>query len=171
MRNAIVLGIFFFFFLFDIIIDLKEGIPVSHVWHEVILFVFSIVALIWQIWALVKRDKEIKFLNKELLESKLSYQNWVGKTQDSAHKIRILIDQQFESWHLSPSEKDVALLLIKGLTMKEIAEIRSTHEKTVRQQAANVYKKANLSGRQELSAFFLEDILSSPIHSDGTSAG
>lgn len=66
-------------------------------------------------------------------------------------------------WLLSPGEKDVALLLIKGLAMKEIAVIRNTQEKTVRQQATNIYKKSGLSGRQELSAFFLEDILSTPI--------
>jgi DNA-binding NarL/FixJ family response regulator len=47
--------------------------------------------------------------------------------------------------------------------MKEIAEIRNTQEKTVRQQATTIYKKSELSGRQELAAFFLEDILSAPI--------
>ena len=44
--------------------------------------------------------------------------------------------------------------------MKEIADIRQTHEKTVRQQATTIYRKSGLSGRQELAAFFLEDILS-----------
>lgn len=73
-----------------------------------------------------------------------------------------MIDQQFAVWLLSQSEKDVALLLIKGLSMKEIAGIRNTQEKTVRQQATTIYKKAGLSGRQELAAFFLEDILSMP---------
>jgi DNA-binding NarL/FixJ family response regulator len=46
--------------------------------------------------------------------------------------------------------------------MKEIADIRQTQEKTVRTQATTIYKKSGLSGRQELSAFFLEDILSTP---------
>jgi DNA-binding NarL/FixJ family response regulator len=73
-----------------------------------------------------------------------------------------MIDQQFSSWQLSLSEKDVALLLIKGFSMKEIAEIRKTQEKTVRHQATTVYRKSGLSGRQQLAAFFLEDILSLP---------
>lgn len=166
MRNILFLGIFVIFFLFDVVTDFRDGISLTHIWHEVILFMISIVALVWQIWTIIKREKQIQNLSKELLESKQSYQDWINKTQDSAQKLRTLIDQQFDSWQLSVSEKDVALLLIKGLAMKEIAEIRSTQEKTVRQQAANIYRKAGLAGRQELSAFFLEDILSSPIHSN-----
>jgi len=45
--------------------------------------------------------------------------------------------------------------MLKGLSLKEIAECRSTHEKTVRKQAV----KSNLSGRHELSAWFFEDML------------
>jgi len=69
------------------------------------------------------------------------------------------IEQQLEVWSLTPSEKQVAQLLLKGLGHREIAEIRDTSEKTVRQQAARVYQKAQVSGRAELSAFFLEDLL------------
>ena len=110
-----------------------------------------------------KNKIHITQLSSELLDTKKSYQEWKQKTHTSALEIRQLIDSEFTKWQLSHSEKDVALLLIKGLSMKEIADIRSTHEKTVRQQATNVYKKSGLSGRQELAAFFLEDILSLPI--------
>jgi DNA-binding NarL/FixJ family response regulator len=47
---------------------------------------------------------------------------------------------------------------LKGLSHKEIAEVRRTSERTVRQQAREVYGKAQLAGRAELSAFFLEDL-------------
>lgn len=69
------------------------------------------------------------------------------------------IERQLEAWSLTPSEKQVAQLLLKGLGHREIAEIRDTSEKTVRQQAARVYQKAQVAGRAELSAFFLEDFL------------
>ena len=163
MRNAVVLGFFALFFLFDVYVDVNDGIPFSHIWHELFLFLIALASLIWQILAISKKEKKIQLLNSELLETKRSYQEWQSKSQDSAQKIRVLIDQQFDNWLLSPGEKDVALLLLKGLAMKEIAVIRNTQEKTVRQQATNIYKKSGLSGRQELSAFFLEDILSTPI--------
>jgi DNA-binding NarL/FixJ family response regulator len=164
MRNLIVLLLFAVFFVSDIFVDVHEGIPLSHVWHEVVLCLVAIIAIAWQIRVIFKKDVRISSLNKELLETKNSYQDWKEKTHASAQKIRQLIDTQFSLWHLSHSEKDVALLLIKGLSMKEIAGIRQTQEKTVRQQATTIYKKSELSGRQELAAFFLEDILSSPIN-------
>ena len=66
---------------------------------------------------------------------------------------------QFERWELSPAECEVGLLLLKGLSHKEVAATRDTSERTVRQQALAVYRKAGLSGRAELAAFFLEDLL------------
>jgi len=70
-----------------------------------------------------------------------------------------VISQQFTEWALSPSEKEVGLMLIKGLSLKEIAALRNTLEKTVRQQASSIYKKADINGRHAFSAWFIEDIL------------
>jgi DNA-binding NarL/FixJ family response regulator len=58
----------------------------------------------------------------------------------------------------------VALLLLKGLSVKEIAAVRATSERTIRTQARSLYSKAGLTGRAALSAFFLEDLLA-PIES------
>ena len=69
------------------------------------------------------------------------------------------IDHQFDRWELSPAEREVALLLLKGFSLKEIAALRATAERTARQQSLAVYRKADLAGRAELSAFFLEDLL------------
>lgn len=163
MRNLIFLGIFSLAYLADIVLDLQDKIPVSHIWHEVVLFGISLAALIWQFRTIVKRDQKITVLDRELLETRQNWMEFREKNKSNAEAIRKLIDLQFSDWKLSDGEKDVALLLIKGLTMKEIADVRNTHEKTVRQQASGIYRKASLSGRQELSAFFLEDILSTPI--------
>lgn len=43
--------------------------------------------------------------------------------------------------------------------MKDIAALRETSERTVRQQSLAVDRRAGLSGRAELAAFFLEDLL------------
>ena len=120
-------------------------------------------ALIWQIIVISHNKQHIAQLDKELLEGRQSWQAFHQKNISHAQAIRNSIDQQFSDWHLSHGEKDVALLLVKGLSMKEIAGLRQTQEKTVRQQASSIYRKSGLSGRQELSAFFLEDILSAPI--------
>jgi DNA-binding CsgD family transcriptional regulator len=69
------------------------------------------------------------------------------------------MDAQFSRWHLTEAEREVALLLLKGLSLKEIATVRATTERTVRAQARSLYSKAGLTGRAALSAFFLEDLL------------
>jgi DNA-binding CsgD family transcriptional regulator len=51
------------------------------------------------------------------------------------------------------------LLLLKGLSLKEIAAIGATTERTIRAHARSLYAKAGFSGRAALSAFFLEDLL------------
>lgn len=69
------------------------------------------------------------------------------------------IDAQLRQWGLTPAERETALLLLKGYGHKEIAALQHKSERTVRQHAVAVYRKSNLSGRAELSAFFLEDLL------------
>jgi DNA-binding NarL/FixJ family response regulator len=69
------------------------------------------------------------------------------------------IERQFDAWHVTPAEREVGMLLLKGLSHKEIGQMRDTGEATVRQQAFSLYRKANVTGRAELSAYFLEDLL------------
>ena len=70
------------------------------------------------------------------------------------------IEAQFTAWHLTAAEADVAGLLLKGASLREIAGLRRTSEATIRQQAQNVYRKSGLGTRSELAAYFLEDLFS-----------
>jgi DNA-binding CsgD family transcriptional regulator len=69
------------------------------------------------------------------------------------------IAAQFKSWSLTDAEADVAGLMLKGLSHREIASLRKCSEVTVRQHATMVYRKSGLSNRAQLTAFFLEDLL------------
>jgi DNA-binding CsgD family transcriptional regulator len=84
---------------------------------------------------------------------------WRERVKDLLQGLGSAIDQQFDRWNLTPAEKDVALLLLKGFSHKEVAQLRSRGERTVRQQAFAVYRKSKLSGRASLAAYFLEDLL------------
>ena len=75
--------------------------------------------------------------------------------------IYVQSEKEFDSWGLSSAEREIALLMLKGLRLKEIASARGTSERTVRQQAQAVYKKAGLDGRADLAAYFIEDFLQS----------
>jgi DNA-binding CsgD family transcriptional regulator len=162
MKGLIFLLIYAVFFSYDLYHDHADGVPMQHIWHELFMFAFTIFGIIALSIKITKQRKNLSLLKLELDQEKTTNTDWKTKSLGAATLIRQLIDEQFALWHLSQSEKDVALLLIKGFSMKEIAEIRSTQEKTVRQQAMSIYKKSSLSGRQQLAAFFLEDILAEP---------
>ena len=69
------------------------------------------------------------------------------------------IDAQFAVWQLTPAEREVALLVLKGHGHKQIAGLTSRSERTVRQHAGVIYDKSGLRGRAELSAYFLQDLM------------
>lgn len=61
----------------------------------------------------------------------------------------------------------MALLLLRGLSHKEVAQQRGTSEGTVRQQALSVYRKSGLGGRSALAAFFLQGLPLPPAGGQG----
>lgn len=70
-----------------------------------------------------------------------------------------VIDRQFAAWGLTPAERDVGFLALKGLDVAEIAELRGAAQGTVRAQLTRIYAKAGVSGRAQFAAFFVEDLL------------
>lgn len=70
-----------------------------------------------------------------------------------------VIDRQFQAWALSPAEREVAFLALKGFDVAEIAQIRGVAQGTVRAQLTHIYAKADVTGRAQFGAFFVEDLL------------
>lgn len=70
-----------------------------------------------------------------------------------------LLQERFSEWGLTPSERDVALFAIKGLSTAEIASLRATSEGTVKAQTNAIYRKAGVSGRSQLLSLFIEDLM------------
>ncbi len=83
---------------------------------------------------------------------------WRKQSQRFVQGLSRAIEAQFDVWGLSPAEADVAGLMLKGASLREIAGLRRTSEATIRQQAQNVYRKSGLTTRSELAAYFLEDL-------------
>jgi DNA-binding CsgD family transcriptional regulator len=70
-----------------------------------------------------------------------------------------LLQDRFAEWGLTPSERDVALFAIKGMSTAEIAALRSTSEGTVKAQTNAIYRKAGVSGRPQLLSLFIDDLM------------
>ena len=105
-----------------------------------------------------QREEQLTLI-RDLEVARLQGQRWRSEARTLLNGLGEAIEQQFSRWNLTEAEREVALLLLKGLSLKEIAAIRSSAERTVRAQARSLYAKAGLTGRAALSAFFLEDLL------------
>jgi len=154
--------------LVDLVSDWQEG--GVHVLVESGLVLAGLVGMAWmgmRARAVLARARAATDALREhasdlagkLADSRAEAAKWKLEASQLIGGLAAAIDLQLERWGLSPAEKEVALLLLKGLAHKEIAEVRRTNETTVRQQARAVYKKAGLEGRHDLAAFFLEDLL------------
>lgn len=75
-----------------------------------------------------------------------------------------IIDTFFEEWKLTPSERDVGLLILKGFDNDTIAEFRGTAVGTIRAQSARIYAKAGVDGRAQLFSVLLEELLADEDH-------
>ncbi len=74
-----------------------------------------------------------------------------------------VIKDYFHEWELTPSESDVALFTIKGMTNGEIADLRNSSEGTIKAHLNAVFRKAGVTGRHQLVCLLVEDLLSEPL--------
>ena len=157
---GIALVAIFFSALFDYAEDFSEGARHIDLLFDTLLnaFVIGTLLYIWHKRPRVTQSRN-QHLEQVLKRSNENLKAWQNKASALLRGLGEKIDEQFNEWKLSKAEKEVALLLIKGLSTKELAKYRGTSEKTIRQQASQIYAKAHLDNRAELSAFFLEDLL------------
>jgi DNA-binding CsgD family transcriptional regulator len=156
----------------DISADLHEGATLSHVAAEGGILLVTLLGSIFMARRLVLTLRRARAVQEEALAlaeqleaTHAEASRWRSEARELMRGLAEALDEQFDRWNLTPAEKEVALLLLKGLSHKDIAEVRSVTEATARQQATAVYKKGGLSGRHDLAAFFLEDLML-PIESD-----
>lgn len=144
----------------DMVSDARAGGSTAHLLLEVAVMAAALAGavLLWgQLFAARRRARALQV---DLRRAEADVARFRAEAEEHVRGLGAAIDHQFARWELSPAEREVALLLLKGLASKEIADVRRTSERTVRQQALSVYRKAKLAGRAELAAFFLEDLLS-----------
>jgi len=143
----------------DVISDAGNGQDIGHLVLETVLFLLFVTLLISVLIRSTRLKHEVIALSKTLASAVKSSEAWRDEAKKFTEGLSGLIHSQFTAWNLSSSESDIALMLIKGFSLKEIAHLRGTSERTVRQQALAVYGKSGLGGRAELAAYFLEDLL------------
>lgn len=143
----------------DIYNDYFEGVALWHISFEAIVAVIALIGAFYLIrghFTLQHNLEQERQVSSELQDEA---RKWKQVSKKYVEGLSVEIDNQLEHWDLTKAEKEISFLLLKGLSNKEIAEVRGTSVPTVRSQTNAIYSKSGLSGRSELAAFFLEDLL------------
>lgn len=136
----------------DLLLDSRDGVGWLHVFLEGGVLLAALAGLV----AMLRRFGRV---TTDLAHARGDAERWRAEHQILLQGLGEAIWSQFEAWKLTEAEAEIGFLLLKGLSHQEIAGVRGTSERTAREQARALYRKAGLSGRNELSAFFLEDLL------------
>lgn len=131
----------------------------AHVLFEVAMLAFAIFAsvVLWRGW--IRSTRSLEVTRRALSERQEERDAWRTRAQTALDGLGSAINERLDAWGLTATEREIALLLLKGGSHKEIAFRTSRSERTVRQHAVSVYQKSGLGGRAELSAFFLEGLM------------
>lgn len=155
-------GLIFLLIAWDLIEDFSHGTGGLHVTLELAVLLLAAVGAALLLRRAYVARASLKALQRDLERARRDSLRWRQDSRALIEGLSLAIQQQFGEWKLTAAESEVALLLLKGLSLKEIGALRETSERTVREQARSVYRKAELSGRSALSAYFLEDLLLPP---------
>ncbi len=142
----------------DLVLDAPTDWLSGHVLYEVTLIAAGVAGAIW-LWRNWKRAADsARRLERSLAERQAERDAWRERAAQALQGLGRAVGAQFAEWGLTPAEREVALLLLKGQSHKEIAAATGRSERTVRQHAVAAYQKAGVGGRAELAAFFFGEL-------------
>jgi DNA-binding CsgD family transcriptional regulator len=145
--------------LYDLFIDYRHSASVWHLVEEGTVIGISTIAIAWLLVSVRRQRLQLAALRRELSAGTAPVSDACPAVPAARQQLGEAIREQFRQWQLTGSEQEVALLLLKGLSFREIAAVRQTLEKTVRQQASGIYRKSGVSGRHAFAGWFIEDLL------------
>jgi len=143
----------------NMLLDAAGIWPGLHLALEILTAVVGMGAasVLWVGWRRAERSEAAA--RAALSERKAERDEWRESARRALEGLGAALDAQFREWDLTPTEREVALFLLKGYSHKRIADMTGRRERTVRQHGVVVYQKAGLAGRAELAAYFLEDLM------------
>ena len=143
--------------LTDLVDDAGTADPLHLVREGLIMIAAG--AGVLRLWGAVLASRRAeRALGGRLEAARADATRWQVEARDALAGLGAAVERQFVAWDLTPAERAVGVLMLRGMSHKEVAAARDTSERTVRQQALAVYRKAGVRSRSELSAFFLASL-------------
>jgi len=151
------------FLVKDISDDVKEGAGPWHIGPELLIVLGTVVTAVLALIQVRRMKDRADHYREQVNAFKSEALDWQERTKSFSQGLSREIDLQFDQWNLTDAEKEIGRLILKGLSNREIAQVRNTSEHTIKQQSSAIYRKSGQATRAELGAFFLEDLLSPPL--------
>ena len=150
----LVKAVAFLFFLFDIIFDVRD-----HILDAAMYETFELVHLLFEGFAVVAIGAGIWLT--------FQYQSVLKEQANSAEQnlyylrndFDSLLRKKFESWGFTDAEREIAILVLRGFTNAQIAELRETKVGTVKVQIHKLIQKTNSASRTDFMAVFMDEFL------------
>ncbi len=151
LGSIVVLQLLFsLFFIFDLAADIfgfrKE--PMSWEFHEAVQIITIIALLLGSFLGFIafrNLARQRRDMDRQMLVARQAFHE--------------LMQHSFQEWGLTPSEREVALFILKGLSNTEIAELRGKSIGTVKAQVNAIFRKAGANSRAQLISQFMEELI------------
>lgn len=142
----------------DVVLDAPTTWRSLHLLYELglIIAALAMASYLWFRWRAAERRTVT--LEREIGQRQAERDAWKANAEGALEGMARAISLQLAAWQLTPAERDVIGQLLRGRSHKEIAAATGRSDRTVRQHAAAAYRKAGLSGRAEMAAYFLRDL-------------
>ena len=139
----------------DLVLDDPDRWLSFHVIFELTMIAFGLVmaTALWTGWW--RAEREAVELRQDLAAKNMERDAWRSRARTALEGLGEAVQEQLLAWELTRAEREVAVLLLKGLSHKAIAKQTGRNAQTVRQHASAVYQKSGVAGRAELAAYFL----------------
>jgi len=106
----------------DLTIEYRRGVSLALQTFELLIFVSALAGIAFHWWVMVSERRRSHQLHRELAEARAEVRRWTedarrwnAEAQTILQGLGEAIDRQFERWGLTPAEREIALLQLKGL--------------------------------------------------------
>jgi len=139
---------------------LIEKFRIHEAFFHPIIFIplLGVIALImFLVWSRSRAEIHRTRLDLDATKKELDF--FRSKNRELIEDVKKAVNEQYKHWGFSESEFEVANLLIRGSSTKQIAAMMQKSEGTVRNQTLAIYRKSGMTGRNDLAAFFLNEFI------------
>lgn len=158
-RGVVVMGVAVLiacmtFFGLDVVTDVVKHVAGStpYALAELVHLIFEILAVIGLGYASATLRAYLRLLQSQATSS-----------QETIHMLRGNFDEvlrnKFEEWRLTTAERDVTLLIIRGLSVAEISSARNTAQGTIKAQSTSIFRKIGVGSKTELMSLIIDEFL------------